>query len=308
MEFLKKYVFLKLCAAPPSPTTLQLLELIAFSVFLMGILMADGFPASASKRGLGANDDITLTNFGGNGSQIVWQYNWDSNTANKQPFLEYVPMLWSIPGEPDVWNDHANTWISAGSSHLLAFNEPENEGQSNIDPTTAANAYRQYMQPFAGKAKLGAPAVSNDGYSWMSQFLGNCTDCTIDFVPIHWYNPVFLIDDFKSFTLEMCGLVGNRSIWVTEFMPLGNDSVTIEQFVQEAIDWLDEQDCVERYAYFGTADGYTSLLHNGGPPLSPLGKTYAFTPYGGGDHMSIPSTGGGFGDADGVLGSDECGG
>lgn len=200
-------------------------------------------------------------------------------------------MLWTIPEEPDVWSDHANAWIAAGTSHLLAFNEPENEGQSNIDPAPAADAYRQYMQPFAGKAKLGGPAVSNDGYTWMSEFLGNCTNCTIDFVPIHWYNPVFLIDDFKSFTLEMCRLVGNRPIWVTEFMPLSNDTAAIEQFMEEAIAWLDEQYCVERYSYFGTADGFTSLLDNGGPLLSALGKKYAFTPYASGGNTPTPATG-----------------
>lgn len=125
-------------------------------------------------------------------------------------------MLWTIPEQPDVWYDHVNTWMDAGTSHLLAFNEPENSGQSNIDPAAAASAYLQHMQPFAGKAKLSAPAVSNDGYAWMTEFLDVCTNCTIDFVPIHWYNPVNLIDDFKNFTLEMCSLVGNRPIWVTE--------------------------------------------------------------------------------------------
>lgn len=65
-------------------------------------------------------------------------------------------------------------------------------------------------------------------------------------------------------------------------MPLGDDTAAIAQFMQEAIAWLDSMPCVERYAYFGTADGFTSLLANGGPPLSTLGQTYAFTPYSGG--------------------------
>ncbi|ROV95236.1 hypothetical protein VMCG_08570 [Cytospora schulzeri] len=265
---------------------------IACAVFLMAILMADALLAANPKRGLGANEDVKITNFGGEDSQIVWQYNWDSNTTNKQPFCEYVPMLWTIPEDPGVWNDHANYWIAAGTSHLLAFNEPENKGQSNIDPAPAADAYRQYMQPFAGKAMLGAPAVSNDGYTWMSEFLGNCTDCTIDFVPIHWYNPAFLLDDFKNFTMEMCRLVGNRPIWVTEFMPLGNDTAASEQFMEDAITWLDDQYCVERYAYFGTADGFTSLLDNDGPLLSALGEKYAFTPYSGVGNTPMPVTGG----------------
>lgn len=114
-------------------------------------------------------------------------YNWYSTTTNKQNFTEYVPMLWGTKPElTSIWDDHASSWIAAGSEHLLAFNEPENAGQSNINVTAAADAYRKYMQPFAGKAQLGAPGVSNGGRDWMTQFLGLCSDCTIDFVPIHW--------------------------------------------------------------------------------------------------------------------------
>lgn len=114
-------------------------------------------------------------------------YNWYSNTTNKQTFTEYVPMLWGIDSAlTGIWNDDASSWIAAGSEHLLAFNEPENAGQSNISAAAAADAYRQYMEPFAGKAQLGAPGVSNDERDWMKQFLGLCSDCTIDFVLIHW--------------------------------------------------------------------------------------------------------------------------
>lgn len=114
-------------------------------------------------------------------------YNWYSTTTNKQNFTEYVPMLWGTnPELTGAWDSHASSWIAAGSGHLLAFNEPENAGQSNIDPKTAADAYHKYMQPFAGKAQLGAPGVSNDGRDWMNQFLNLCSDCVIDFVPIHW--------------------------------------------------------------------------------------------------------------------------
>lgn len=96
-------------------------------------------------------------------------------------------MLWGIKPElTGAWERDASSWIAAGSEHLLAFNEPEIPGQSNINTTAAADAYRKYMQPFAGKAQLGAPAVSNDGRDWMTKFLAQCSGCTIDFVPIHW--------------------------------------------------------------------------------------------------------------------------
>lgn len=70
-----------------------------------------------------------------------------------------------------------------------SFNEPDNGGQSNIDPTTAAALWKANIQPFAGKAKLVGPAVTNGGgVQWLQQFLGNCTGCTIDAIAMHWYD------------------------------------------------------------------------------------------------------------------------
>ncbi|KAI7785412.1 cell wall protein o-glucosyl hydrolase [Diaporthe eres] len=244
---------------------------------IIKIVMADGAP----KRGLGANDDVLITGFGGNGSSVNWMYNWYSTTTNKQNFTEYVPMLWGIrPELTGAWDGDASSWIAAGSEHLLAFNEPENAGQSNINPTAAADAYRKYMEPFAGKAQLGAPGVSNDGRDWMTKFLAQCSNCTIDFVPIHWYNPCSLLDDFKTFVSDMCRIAGNRPVWITEFQPQGSDDDKAK-FLKGAIAWLDNQQCVARYAYFGTADIDLELLDHGGPALSALGTIYAFTPFGG---------------------------
>ena len=54
------------------------------------------------------------------------------------------------------------------------------------------------MQPFAGGAKLGAPAVTNGGspmgLTYLEYFIGNCTGYTIDFIPIHWYGQWWNID------------------------------------------------------------------------------------------------------------------
>lgn len=130
-------------------------------------------------------------------------YNWYSTTTNKQNFTEYVPMLWVIDYEHTrAWNDDAASWIAAGSKHLLAFNESENVGQSNISPTAAADAYHQYMEPFASRAQLGGPGVSIDGRDWMKQFLSLCSDCTIDFIPIHWVRRFHEL--FNLSRLESC--------------------------------------------------------------------------------------------------------
>lgn len=130
-------------------------------------------------------------------------------------------MLWNNYSTANTtWMNEAAAWLANGSvAHLLDFNEPELSYQGNIPPAPAAAYYMQYMQPFAGCARLGAPAVSNDGYEWLLQFLSNCTACTIDFLPIHWYNPWNLTDDLENWVHSICALPGNRSVWVTEVRP-----------------------------------------------------------------------------------------
>jgi hypothetical protein len=87
------------------------------------------------------------------------------------------------------WTAHANAAIAAGSKYLLGcvcvvlrprhciytplsrFNEPDLNTQSNMTPAAAAAAWMQYMQPFAGKAKLISPAITNGaapmGTAWL---------------------------------------------------------------------------------------------------------------------------------------------
>lgn len=47
-------------------------------------------------------------------------------------------------------------------------------------------------------------------------------------------------------------------------------------FLNEILPWLDEQDYVERYAYFGLQEEL-GLLNDGNGALTDLGKTYADT-------------------------------
>ncbi|KAK5987015.1 Alkali-sensitive linkage protein 1 [Cladobotryum mycophilum] len=262
-----------------------------FSIKLAGLVAIFFTPALAAnvpKRGLAANDDIPIGQFGGqrngHGSQVNWQYNWDSTTKQKQSFAEFVPMLWGTQSyHTKQWFDNAFYWVNkGGSSHVLGFNEPERGDQANLSPAAAAAAWKTYMEPLAGHARIGAPAVSNDGYNWLSQFLQACKGCHIDFVPIHWYNDHTLENDLESWVNKVCKLVNGRKVWITEFQGFGS-AAEQSAFLKKAIPFLDNNACVTRYAYFGTADNSKVLLQNGGPGLSPLGIQYAFSPYGSGN-------------------------
>jgi hypothetical protein len=66
---------------------------------------------------------------------------------------------------------------------------------------------------------------------------------------------------------------------ITQFKGEG----TIDQqsaFLKQAIPWLDNNACVYRYAFFGSADPDKALLWYDGPDLSPIGIQYTYTPYG----------------------------
>lgn len=63
----------------------------------------------------------------------------------------------------------------------------------------------------------------------------------------------------------------NLPIWITEFQCYGDDSQQAA-FLNDVIPWLDSQDYVERYAYFGVFPDY--LLNDAGNALSEAGQAY----------------------------------
>lgn len=80
-----------------------------------------------------------------------------------------------------------------------------------MNVSTAVSAYQEWIQPFAGQALLGAPAVTNSGGTpadpmgllYLEYFIGNCTGCTIDFINLHWYSNIYAgagyLENYVSF-------------------------------------------------------------------------------------------------------------
>ncbi|KAN0110307.1 glycoside hydrolase family 128 protein [Hyaloscypha variabilis] len=233
--------------------------------------------SSSAKRGLAYNDVSLLSGFESSKS-ISWAYDWGSSSDGTIPSaFEFVPLLWGLASSfTSGWNAAATAAIAAGSTHLMCFNEPDLSSQSNISPADAAAGFLQYMQPFAGKAQLGAPAVTNGGspmgLTWLGNFLDACTDCQIDFVCIHWYNGGDA-DAFMDYVDQAYTAGGNRPLWITEFQGEG-DATAQNSFLETVIPQLDASPKVARYAYFMASDG--NLLSSG-TSLSALGTTFAFT-------------------------------
>lgn len=99
------------------------------------------------------------------------------------------------------------------------FNEPDNAGQANLSPQAAAAAWKKYMQPFAGKAKLCSPAVTNGaapmGTAWLDAFLKACTGCRVDCIAIHVYDKVTNTAYSKEYITGV-GKKYKKPVWVTE--------------------------------------------------------------------------------------------
>jgi hypothetical protein len=234
-----------------------------------------GSTDSSKKRGLAFNDaSLTLLFTGGN-SEVSWCYNWGQTGPGHAASLEYIPTLWNADASrTSTWASAASAAIASGAGHLFSFNEPDLGSQANMDIASAVSAYQQYMDPFAGKAKLGAPAVTNGGgtmgLQYMEDFIGNCTGCTIDFVNIHWYDSATNFAYFKSHVQAAHVMSGGKPVWITEFAASGSDDEQ-NAFLEVVIPWLDAQPYVERYAYFMDEQG---VLVDGNS-LSTLGATFA---------------------------------
>lgn len=211
----------------------------------------------------------------------TWIYNWAQTPGaayltGKGTRFEFIPMLWSnTAGFTATWASNAAAAIAAGSSALLAFNEPDLNTQSNLSPAVAAKSYMQYMQPFAGKAVLVSPSITNGaapmGFAWLQSFLGNCTGCTVDAVALHWYDSATNFAYLQWYLTQAWQTFG-KPIWLTEFGASGTDA-QVSAFLEQAIPWLDAQPWIARYSYFMAAPGIMINSTTGG--LSGQGYTFA---------------------------------
>ncbi len=160
---------------------------------------SSGSDASSTKRGL-VYDYNSKTSYGDlfKGSKYVtWGSNWQAQRAIGSVTLDssfsFVPTLGVDSSLKNTnWINTVTNLISTGGvTKLFASNEPDNAGQANLKAADAATVYKAYMQPFAGKAKLATPAVTNGGGSaglnYMSDFLNACNGCTFDFINVHHY-------------------------------------------------------------------------------------------------------------------------
>lgn len=235
---------------------------------------------TSKKRGLAFNAASLTAPF--TGGQVSWAYNWYNQAGSGfNSALKFIPLLFNNdPSLTDVWSSRASAAIAAGADALMSFNEPDAcfSGSSCMNVTAAAAAYKQYMQPFAGKALLGAPSVTNGdapyGLTWLQSFLGACTNCQIDFINLHWYSNKYAgASYFESYINSARKIANGKPIWITEF-GLTDDytDADVIAFLKQVLPWLDQQKDIARYAYFMDSPGI--LISSDGTAMSDIGSVY----------------------------------
>ncbi|CAM2717231.1 unnamed protein product [Rotaria socialis] len=224
-------------------------------------------------------------------SNIPWLYNWelwDPRPAGVYSGAEYVPMCRTQVDAPNILR-----YLSkCNHTKLLGFNEPDlpvAKGGYYISPYNASVLWKQYIQPMKNLCKmaLGAPAVTSSttpgmGIDWLQQFFGNCTspECSFDFIPLHWYGKSW--SNFQKHLRKFHELFPTYPLWITEWEFTGFTSLVTANLEKQALQWLDAQSYVVRYAMFAPKE---AARMNGKPngamvtddlrELTNVGKIYA---------------------------------
>lgn len=260
--------------------------MVLFSIAAVATAISSSFHAS-DKRGLVyiPNSDFPEDNaiWVRSGSDLTWYYNYKmypSSRYENNTNLHFVPMLWGAPSsfQDTTFLENVTAQIVEGYnvSHVMAFNEPDNTGDtggSDISPHDAALYWVKQIEPLRklGVA-VGAPAVTG-GYSgadWLANFTTACNDsCTFDFIPIHWYGSY---DGLVNHINDVSAVYPGVDLWLTEFAL--NDATLNEtqEFFQTALTYLDENENVTFYSYFGSFRSFTSNVGINVAMLNSYGK------------------------------------
>jgi hypothetical protein len=207
----------------------------------------------------------------------TWCYNWGTtpkSTDCNDP--DFVPMIW---GSDNVASALAGI-AKAGYTTVLGFNEPNKSDQSNI---TVADAIALWPDVTSNpNIRVGSPAVSDDGRSWLEDFMKQvkANGLRVDFIAMHWYG-------WNAGSCEASQLEGavtwasqwGLPVWITEFGCMGSsnpDAQTVLDFYNAIVPMLAKHPLVERYAWYPW-NTYNELYDSSGN-ITDLGKAFQAAP------------------------------
>lgn len=195
-----------------------------------------------------------------------WRYDWSAGGAGNST-LEYVPIKQNLhwPG----WNEIEN---KANVTHVLGYNEPDREDQSNMELETVIDNWKYY---YKSGLRVGAPAYS-DPYNGLWGFMAEAeaNNFRVDYIPIHSYWSVDQQD--WSWRLDNVYEAFGRPIWITEWnnganwtneaWPSGNRLATDANVQKQLADItsivniLESKPYVERYSFYNAVEDCRSAV------------------------------------------------
>ncbi|WFD35233.1 hypothetical protein MCUN1_002083 [Malassezia cuniculi] len=183
-----------------------------------------------------------------------WYHHWQDGPVDALTRLEFVPTYWG-PSKMGDWKRRKREMNHNWPQNILAFNEPDIEGQANMDPEWAVEEFMNELQPYADRGvKVSSPQMVWD-LDWLKQFMDSCNarGCKISYIALHWYGSWNDIKDLKKWVRRVHRQY-NLPIWVTEFGITSKSHPSkeqVHQFQKEAMDWFDSQPYVHRAAWNG---------------------------------------------------------
>jgi len=224
----------------------------------------------ATKKGIAGNIEAGLN--------LGWKYNWNID-QNSTRDLEYVPIR-----QTRWWPGLDQNWQTRGANQLLGYNEPDRPDQANI---AVGDAIWSWPDLLGTGLRVGAPAVSDGGLSWLYSFIdeAEAAGLRVDFVPVHYYRCRNPADPAGAATQLYDFLKGiydrtKRPLWITEWNNGANwtgcgDPTFAQQqaAIAEMIEMLDNTPFVERYALYNWVEDVRRVKWDDGS-LTAAGVTY----------------------------------
>jgi hypothetical protein len=230
--------------------------------------------------------DVSPTELG-----AAWWYNWNLNQSSSRD-VQYV----GIRQQP-YWPGLDQDWRAIGVNQLLGFNEPNNpveDAYKNLNPPgSVSDAVARWPELLATGLRVGAPAVTDGGYSWIVDFINRAEAAghRVDYVPVHYYrsygnnnDPAGAAGNLYNFLKGIYDAT-RRPIWVTEFNNganwTGDADPTFAQnrnVVEAMISMMDSTPWIERYSVYSRVEEVRQTHYNAGG-LTPMGVMYR-------DHVS----------------------
>jgi hypothetical protein len=234
-----------------------------------------------------------------------WHYNWN-NSKNSTRDWEYVPIK-QQPSWPGLGN--VGNYKTQQVDHVLGFNEPNNpveDAYKNLTPQgSVSDAVARWDELLSTGLRVGAPAVTDGGYSWIVDFVNqaNAAGKRVDFVPVHYYrsysgnSPSGATTAMYNYLKSIYDATG-KPIWVTEFNNGANwtddahdPNVTQNRDVIEAmVNMMDSTPWIERYAVYSDVEWFRRTHYDDGS-FTPMGAMYRDHAAPMAHQQAVPNTG-----------------